>query len=460
MALDILIVDDEEDIRDLISGILDDEGYETRTAKNSDETLSEIEARRPSLIILDIWLHGSRLDGLELLEIIKKLHPNLPVVIISGHGNIETAVTAIKLGAYDYISKPFETDKLLILVERATEVDKLRRENTELKEKMGFDVGLTGSSSAINLVRNTIEKVAPSGSRVLISGPAGSGKEVVARLIHKQSKRSKGSFVIINAASISAENMENELFGVEEDGDIIKTGVFEQAHGGSLFIDEVADMPQNTQAKILRILTDQTFERVGGNKKVLVNVRVISATSRDLREQINNNLFREDLFHRLSVVPVHVPPLIQRREDIPALVYQIMNQISVSTGIAPKNADADAMAALQAHEWPGNVRQLRNVIERLLIMSSDNETISIDMLPSEIISNVSVVRPSINNEIMSLPLRDAREKFEREYLKVQVNRFDGNISRTAEYVGMERSALHRKLKNLGLAGNEKKNLKG
>ncbi|MCF6196195.1 MAG: sigma-54 dependent transcriptional regulator [Emcibacter sp.] len=452
MALDILIVDDEEDIRDLISGILDDEGYETRTAKDSDSALAEVEARRPSLIILDIWLQGSRLDGLEILEVIKKSHPDLPVVIISGHGNIETAVSAIKLGAYDFISKPFETDKLLILVERATEVDKLRRENMELKEKMGFDVGLTGSSPAINLVRNTIAKVAPSGSRVLISGPPGSGKEVVARLIHKQSKRSRGAFVVINAASISADNMENELFGVEEEGDIKKTGVFEQAHGGTLFIDEVADMPQNTQAKILRILTDQTFERVGGNKKVLVNVRVISATSRDLREQITNNLFREDLFHRLSVVPVQVPPLIQRREDIPALVYQIMNQLSIAMGILPKNTDADAMAALQNHEWPGNVRQLRNVVERLLIMSAESETISMDMLPPEIISDTSVVRPSINNEIMSLPLRDAREKFEREYLKLQVSRFNGNISKTAEYVGMERSALHRKLKSLGLTG--------
>ncbi len=452
MALDILIIDDEEDIRDLISGILDDEGYETRTAKDSDSALAEVEARRPSLIILDIWLQGSRLDGLEILEVIKKSHPDLPVVIISGHGNIETAVSAIKLGAYDFISKPFETDKLLILVERATEVDKLRRENMELKEKMGFDVGLTGSSPAINLVRNTIAKVAPSGSRVLISGPPGSGKEVVARLIHKQSKRSRGAFVVINAASISADNMENELFGVEEEGDIKKTGVFEQAHGGTLFIDEVADMPQNTQAKILRILTDQTFERVGGNKKVLVNVRVISATSRDLREQITNNLFREDLFHRLSVVPVQVPPLIQRREDIPALVYQIMNQLSIAMGILPKNTDADAMAALQNHEWPGNVRQLRNVVERLLIMSAESETISMDMLPPEIISDTSVVRPSINNEIMSLPLRDAREKFEREYLKLQVSRFNGNISKTAEYVGMERSALHRKLKSLGLTG--------
>lgn len=455
MALDILIVDDEADIRDLISGILDDEGYETRTAKDSDSALAEIEARRPSLIILDIWLQDSRLDGLEMLDVIKKMHKGLPVIIISGHGNIETAVSAIKLGAYDFISKPFETDKLLILVERATEVDRLRKENTELKEKMGFDIGLTGASSAINLVRNTVDKVAPSGSRVMISGPPGSGKEVVARLIHKQSKRAKGAFVVINAASIAADSMESELFGVEEEGLIKKTGVFEQAHGGTLFIDEVADMPQNTQAKILRILTDQTFERVGGNKKVLVNVRVISATSRDLREQITKNLFREDLFHRLSVVPVHVPPLIQRREDVPALVYQIMSQLCTASGISPKHLEEDAMAALQAHDWPGNVRQLRNVVERLLIMSADNETITIDLLPSEIITDTSVIRPSMNNDIMALSLRDAREKFEREYLKVQVSRFNGNISRTAEFVGMERSALHRKLKNLGLAGQDK-----
>jgi len=455
MALDILIVDDEADIRDLISGILDDEGYETRTAKDSDTALHEIEARRPSLIILDIWLQGSRLDGLELLEVIKNIHADLPVIIISGHGNIETAVSAIKLGAYDFISKPFETDKLLILVQRATEVDRLRRENSQLREKMGVDIGLTGTSPAINLVRHAIDKVAPSGSRVLISGPPGSGKEVVARLIHKHSKRANGDFIVINAASISADNMENELFGVEEDSEIKKTGVFEQAHGGTLFIDEVADMPQNTQAKILRILTDQTFERVGSNKKVMVDVRVISATSRDLREQINKERFREDLFHRLSVVPVQLPPLIQRREDIPLLAHQIMNQLAVATGISPKAFDEEAMSALQAHDWPGNVRQLRNVIERLLIMSADNPAINIDMLPSEIISDVSVVRPSMNNVIMSLPLRDAREKFEREYLKVQVNRFSGNISRTAEYIGMERSALHRKLKNLGLANNEK-----
>ncbi|MFC7050724.1 sigma-54-dependent transcriptional regulator [Emcibacter nanhaiensis] len=456
MALDILIVDDEQDIRDLIAGILEDEGFETRVAGDSDSALAEIEARRPSLLILDIWLQGSRLDGLEVLEEVKKQHPDLPVIIISGHGNIETAVTAIKRGAYDFISKPFETDKLLILVERATEVGRLRRENTELKEKVGYDLGLTGNSSAINMVRNTIEKVAPSGSRVLISGPPGSGKEVVARLIHEQSKRANGTFVVVNAASMSPENMESELFGIEENSVVQKTGVFEQAHGGTLFIDEVADMPQTTQAKILRVLTDQSFERVGGNTRVHVNVRVISATSRNLREEIEEQRFREDLYHRLNVVPVVVPPLTQRRDDIPQLTYQIMSQLSTVTGRVPRQVSPEAMAALQAFDWPGNVRQLKNIIERLLILSSDGEEIGVEMLPAEIVADMDVVSPGRNNEIMSLTLRDAREKFETEYLKVQINRFDGNISKTAEFVGMERSALHRKLKNLGLSGQEKK----
>ncbi|WP_417318241.1 sigma-54-dependent transcriptional regulator [Emcibacter sp.] len=456
MALDILIVDDEQDIRELIAGILEDEGFETRVAGDSDSALAEIEARRPSLLILDIWLQGSRLDGLEVLEEVKKQHPDLPVIIISGHGNIETAVTAIKRGAYDFISKPFETDKLLILVERATEVGRLRRENSELKVKAGYDLDLTGNSSAINLVRNTIEKVAPSGSRVLISGPPGSGKEVVARLIHKQSKRANGTFVVVNAASMSPENMESELFGTEENSVVQKTGVFEQAHGGTLFIDEVADMPQTTQAKILRVLTDQSFERVGGNTRVHVNVRVISATSRNLRDEIEAQRFREDLYHRLNVVPVMVPPLTQRRDDIPQLTYQIMSQLSSVTGRVPRNISPEAMAALQAFDWPGNVRQLRNIIERLLILSSDGEEIGVEMLPAELVADMDVVSPGRNNEIMSLTLRDAREKFETEYLKVQINRFDGNISKTAEFVGMERSALHRKLKSLGLSGQERK----
>lgn len=456
MALDILVVDDEEDIRDLISGILNDEGYDTRTAGNSDDALAEIDARRPSLLILDIWLQGSKLDGIEILQEVKAKHPDLPVIIISGHGNIETAVTAIKYGAYDFISKPFETEKLLILVERATEVDRLRRENSELKEKAGYESNLTGTSSAISLVRNTIDKVAPSGSRVLITGASGTGKELVARLIHGQSKRSNGAFIVVNAASMSPENMERELFGEEDGGIVTKTGVFEKAHGGTLFFDEVADMPQTTQAKILRILTDQTFERVGGDQRVQVNVRVVSATSRNLREEIEAQRFREDLYHRLNVVPIQVPSLTQRREDIPLLVKQMMVGFTGATGRAPRDIDEEALSALQAHDWPGNVRQLKNTVERMLILSSDDEVISVSMLPPDIMADSEIIRPNSSTEIMTLPLREARETFEREYLNVQIQRFQGNISKTAEFVGMERSALHRKLKGLGIGGLDKK----
>ncbi|MBT5186079.1 MAG: sigma-54-dependent Fis family transcriptional regulator [Kordiimonadaceae bacterium] len=456
MALDILIVDDEADIRDLISGILNDEGYDTRVAGDSDGALREIDLRRPSLLILDIWLQGSKLDGLEILEVVKKKHKNLPVIIISGHGNIETAVTAIKRGAYDFISKPFESEKLLILVERATEVDRLRRENNELKGMVGYEEELTGVSSAISIVRNTIEKVAPSGSRVLISGSSGTGKELVARLIHKQSKRANGAFIVVNAASMSPENMESELFGVEENGVVVKTGVFEKAHGGTLFFDEVADMPQTTQAKILRILTDQSFERVGGDLRVQVNVRVVSATSRDLRKEIDAQRFREDLYHRLNVVPIQVPSLTQRRDDIPLLVRQMMQSFTSATGRQPIAINEEALTSLQAHDWPGNVRQLKNTVERILILSSDDQDITVDMLPADIMADSEIVRPNSNTEIMTLPLREARETFEREYLNVQILRFQGNISRTAEFVGMERSALHRKLKGLGINSLEKK----
>ncbi|MBL4601140.1 MAG: sigma-54-dependent Fis family transcriptional regulator [Emcibacteraceae bacterium] len=456
MALDILIVDDEADIRDLISGILSDEGYDTRTAGDSDSALKEVDARRPSLLILDIWLKGSTLDGLEILAEVKKKHEDLPVIMISGHGNIETAVTAIKMGAYDFINKPFETEKLLILVERATEVDRLKRENIELKERAGYESDLTGTSSAISLVRNTISKVAPSGSRVLISGASGTGKELVARLIHHQSKRAKGAFIVVNAASMSPENMERELFGVEEGGAVVKTGVFEKAHGGTLFFDEVADMPQTTQAKILRILTDQTFERVGGDIRVQVNVRVVSATSRNLRQEIEAGRFREDLYHRLNVVPVQVPSLTQRREDIPLLVKQMMVGFASATGHPPRDIDAESLSALQAHDWPGNVRQLKNTVERMLILSGEEEKITLNMLPLDIMADSEIIRPNSNTEIMTLPLREARETFEREYLNVQIQRFQGNISKTAEFVGMERSALHRKLKGLGINSQEKR----
>ena len=455
MTSEILIVDDEADIRELVSGILNDEGYDTRVASDSDTALAAIEARRPGLIVLDIWLQGSRLDGLELLDVIHERHPDLPVVIISGHGNVETAVSAIKKGAYDFIEKPFKADRLILIVRRAIEASRLKRENSELKTRIGDETNLVGASPAIAHVRQMIEKVAPTGSRVLITGPSGSGKEVVARLLHARSRRANHSFVAINAATMAPDRMETELFGTEESAaGPRKVGVFEQAHGGTLFLDEVAEMPLETQSKILRVLVEQTFERVGGGPKVKVDVRVVSSSSRDLNEEIAKGHFREDLFHRLNVVPIQVPPLSSRREDIPMLVDYFMGQISKTTGLPARSIAEDAMAALQAHDWPGNIRQLRNNVERLLILTSGDPAgqVTADMLPAEVGSSAQItVNGSGGEHIMALPLREARETFEREYLMAQISRFGGNISRTAAFIGMERSALHRKLKSLGVA---------
>jgi len=455
MALDILIVDDEADIRELVSGILDDEGFETRVAHDSDATFAALEARRPSLLVLDIWLQGSRLDGLEVLDLVKKRHPDLPVVIISGHGNVETAVAAVKRGAYDFIEKPFKAEHLIHTVTRATEAERLRRENEELRRRAGMVIELTGLSSAISSVRHAIERVAPSNARVLITGAPGSGKEVAARLLHANSARYQGPFIVVSAASMEPHRMEEELFGVEQDGGVLRTGLFEQAHGGTLFIDEVSDMPLPTQGKILRVLTDQTFERVGGSKRVQVDVRVVSASSRDLRQEIAEGRFREDLFHRLAVVPIRMPTLAERREDVPLLAEHFMNTIAAANGRPARRLSPAAMGALQAYDWPGNARQLRNVIERLLIMSSEGTTeLDVDMLPAELVNGAgSVLRTEADLDLMTSPLKEARETFEREYLKVQISRFSGNISKTASFVGMERSALHRKLKSLGLTGN-------
>lgn len=455
MASDILIVDDESDIRDLVAGILNDEGYDTRVAGDSDAALALLEARRPGLVVLDIWLQGSRMDGLELLDVIRERHPDVPVVIISGHGNIETAVSAIKKGAYDFIEKPFKADRLILIVRRAMEAYRLRRENEELRGRIGDETTLVGFSPVIGQVRQVIDKVAPTGSRVLITGPSGSGKEIVARLLHARSRRNGNSFVAINAATMAPERMEIELFGTEEtSAGPRKVGMFEQAHGGTLFLDEVAEMPLETQSKILRVLVEQTFERVGGGPKVKVDVRVVSSSSRDLMDEIAKGRFREDLYHRLNVVPINVPPLASRREDIPLLVEFFMGQICKTTGLPPRRISDDAMAALQAHDWPGNVRQLRNNIERLLILASGdpNAVVTADMLPSEVGSSAQMsINGAGGEHIMALPLREARETFEREYLMAQISRFGGNISRTAAFIGMERSALHRKLKSLGVA---------
>jgi two-component system nitrogen regulation response regulator NtrX len=453
MASDILIVDDEEDIRELVAGILSDEGHETRTAHDSDSALAAIAGRVPRLVFLDIWLQGSRLDGLALLDEIKTLHPGLPVVMISGHGTIETAVSAIRRGAYDFIEKPFKADRLILIAERALETSKLKREVSDLKKRSGDTYDLLGTSSAIGQLRQTIERVAPTNSRVMIIGPSGSGKEVVARAIHAHSTRAGGPFVSLNAATITPERMEIELFGTESNGSERKVGALEEAHRGILYLDEVADMPRETQNKILRVLVDQQFERVGGTKRVKVDVRIISSTAQNLEGLIAEGRFREDLYHRLAVVPVMVPPLSERREDIPFLVDFFMRQVAGQAGIRPRRIGNDALAVIQAHNWPGNVRQLRNNIERLLILARGDDAdapITADLLPQEI-GDVMPRAPSKSDQhIRALPLREAREMFEKEYLIAQINRFGGNISRTAEFIGMERSALHRKLKSLGV----------
>jgi two-component system, NtrC family, nitrogen regulation response regulator NtrX len=454
MATDILIVDDEDDIREIVSGILSDEGHGTRLARNSDEALAAIEARRPQLVLLDIWLQGSRLDGLQLLEIIKQQHPNVPVVMISGHGNIETAVSAIKLGAYDFIEKPFKADRLILIADRALETSRLKREVTELRVRSGAINRLVGSSAAINNLRRIIERVGPANSRILISGPAGAGKELTARLIHEHSGRADGPFLVINAPTMTPDRMESELFGVEAGPDRVRqVGALEEAHGGTLYLDEVADMPLETQAKILRVLVDQNFQRVGGSARVHVDVRIISSTSRDLAEAITDGGFREDLFHRLSVVPIRAPSLSERREDIPELIEFFMDQVSTTMGVVRRRIGADAMAILQSHDWPGNIRQLRNNVERLMILAAGDPEAEITaaMLPSEVGALVPSIPTGVGGEkLMSLPLREAREVFEREYLVAQISRFGGNISRTAEFIGMERSALHRKLKSLNV----------
>ena len=461
MARDVLVVDDEADIRLLIAGTLEDEGYTARQAANSDQALAAVRERQPSLVILDIWLEGSQLDGMQVLEVLLREHPGLPVVMISGHGSIETAVSAIKIGAYDFIEKPFKSDRLLLIVERAVESARLRAENTELRLRAGTETELLGSSGAVNQLRQAIQRVAPTGSRVLLSGAPGCGKEVVARLLHRQSRRAEGPFVVLNCATLNPDRLETELFGEEGGADgRRKVGTFERAHGGTLLLDEVADMPLETQGKIVRVLQDQSFERVGGNTRVHVDVRVIAATNRNLSELISEGAFREDLYYRLNVVPLAVPSLSERREDIPALSRHFMNMAAQSGGLAPRELSEDSIAALQAYEWPGNVRQLRNVMDWLLIMApgGGREPIRADMLPPEIsAATPPALRWEQSGEIMGLPLREARETFERQYLAAQVNRFGGNISRTASFVGMERSALHRKLKALGVAAAAKLN---
>ena len=454
MISDVLIVEDEDDIRAMISGILEDEGYQVREAATSQDAVEAVKKRKPNLVVLDVWLKGSEMDGIELLAELKTRYANLPVIVISGHGTVETAVSAIRKGAFDYIVKPFKAEKLLITATRALENARLRQENEELKGKTVNVDTLVGNSASITQLRQKIGRIAVTNSRVLITGASGTGKELLARLLHSQSSRSNGPFKAVNAASMVPERVEEELFGVEANGpdNPQKTGLLERAHNGTLYLDEVADMPLETQGKLLRLLVEQRFNRVGGQDDVQVDVRVITSSSRDLTNEVAIGKFREDLYHRLNVMPLQAPKLSERREDIPALVEHFIEQLAASTGLPARKIGDDAMAALQAHDWPGNVRQLRNNVERLLILATGEPTqpITLATLPKEVSVVKSGNNTKENDRIIAMSLRDAREHFEREYLQAQIDRFGGNISRTANFVGMERSALHRKLKSLGL----------
>ena len=484
---DVLIVDDEKDIRDLIAGILVDEGYSPRTAADSDAALREITSRCPSLVLLDVWLQGSRLDGLEVLNILRERYPDLPVIIISGHGNIETAVSAIRQGAYDYIEKPFKSDKLLLTVRRASENARLHRENIELRRKNGIHFELIGQASVIEQLNMQIDKLAQTNSRIMINGPAGSGKEIVAGRLHSRSPRANQNFVTIHSAMMGddleriekmppttshplhPQGVHHPLHRLNQSASALllqirvghfspfgEVGQIEQAHNGTLYLDNIAHFPSEIQGEILKFILKGCFTRVGGNDNVNVDARILSSCSLPPEQLIRDGLLREDLFHRLQVVALDVPGLTKRRDDIPLLVEFYISAIADQINVTPRQAGHDVMAVLQSHNWPGNVRQLRNCVEHMMLNSvaRQSDVLTIDMLPKEIVSETDVSETiTSSGHIMSLPLREAREGFEREYLIAQIDRFSGNVSRTAEFVGMERSALHRKLKSLGIAGS-------
>ena len=452
---DILIVDDERDIRELIGDILEDEGFETRLAGNADECMAAVTDQLPALLILDIWLKDSHMDGIDILKTVKREYPEVPVVIISGHGNIEIAVAAIKQGAYDFIEKPFNIDQLMVVIRRGMETSRLRRENLQLRRRETTPSEMLGESAAFRNLLNQLDKVTKSNGRVMLTGPAGSGKELAARYIHANSNRSDGPFVCVNCASIEPDRMETVLFGRESEERGLETGLLEDAHGGVIYFDEVSDMPLGTQSKILRVLVDQTFTRVGGHEKIEVDLRVISSTNRDLEQEIAAERFRRELFHRLNVVPIAVPSLNDRRDDISLLAEYFIEFLNKTQGLPLRELNSEAATLLQAMDWPGNVRQLRNVIERVLILGDASGDITAAEIPEMTNEGEQEDRVVLSGTLATMPLREAREAFEREYLMTQIGRFGGNISRTAEFVGMERSALHRKLKSLGVTTGTK-----
>lgn len=453
---DILIVDDERDIRELISDILKDEGFLTRLAANSDECMAELNAAAPALMILDIWLKDSRMDGIDILKAVKRDNPEVPIIIISGHGNIEIAVAAIKQGAYDFIEKPFNIDQLMVVITRAMETSRLRRENLALRRRDAVSADMIGASTAYRALKANLDKVTKSNGRVMLTGHPGSGKEIAARYIHQHSTRATGPFVCVASAAIEPDRMEEVLFGRETPERGVEKGLLEQAHGGIVYFDEVADMPLGTQSKILRVLTEQQFMRVGGGDKVRVDLRVISSTTRNLPAEIAAGRFRQELYDRLNVVPVAVPSLEERREDIPDLARHFIEHFNKTQGLPLRSLSDEAETLMQTMPWPGNIRQLRNVIERMLILGDSAGPIEPQELPGQGEPGGSEEgRVVLGGALATLPLREARELFEREYLLTQINRFGGNISRTATFVGMERSALHRKLKSLGVVTTSK-----
>tara|TARA_Y100000590_G_scaffold455853_1_gene605255 strand:- start:24 stop:1388 length:1365 start_codon:yes stop_codon:yes gene_type:complete len=452
MTKEILVVDDNSDIRQLISGILKDQGLAVREAANFNQALLEINKKLPDVAIIDVKLDKGDNDGIELLVHIKKIDDDVPVIMISGHANVQMAVDSLKLGAFEFIQKPFSTERLLNFLKRAIENVDLKKEKRILENKLFHSYEIVGKSQSIEKVKNLISKLSNTESRIFISGPAGSGKELVARQIHKQSQRSKKPFVVVNGALLDPQKYELELFGSENTNETTSYGFFEKAKDGSLLIDEVTEIPLETQAKILRVLTDQKFRRVNGSKEINVNVRIISTSSKNIREEVDKGNFREDLYHRLNVVPIFLPPLKERTEDIPLLLNYFSKKISELNGINETKLDTN-FNLYYSYDWPGNVRELRNLVERISILSLNENANNINQLVQDALIQKNVSKNLDSYEsVLSYPLKEAREKFEKNYLTSQLKKNKGNISKTAEFIGMERSALHRKLKTLGVKG--------
>ena len=453
MHKEILVIDDNSDIRFLICNILREQNYDVRSAANYDQAVLEIKKRMPDLAIIDIKLDKPDKDGIDLLKLIMKSNKSTPVIMISGHATVKVAIDAIKLGAYEFIEKPFSKEKILNYVNRALESSKLKKEKDLIEDKLFHSFDLIGKSPVISKIKKIIDKLSTSESRILISGPTGSGKELVARKIHKNSSRSREPFVIINASLLKESTYEKELFGEEFDDGNVSFGALERANKGTLLIDEVSEIPYQTQANVLRVLIDQKFKRLNGSKDISVNIRLISSTSKDLEELVQVKKFREDLFHRLNVMPIELTPLNTRTEDIPLLIDYFKKKLSEINGV--KQPEINSLNDnLYTYNWPGNIRELRNLVERITILSSNESKDKIDKVMEDILNPTfkAVDNKNILEQSLQSPLKEARENFEKEYLVNQLKKHHGNISKTADFIGMERSALHRKLKSLGIKG--------